>query len=187
MQNMMNNVYSSLKENTAAIAGKIAEYRKLEAQEKSGDYSREYLEKKLRPQMLELKHSIERDKEAALSGARGIVEAYQNELRDKDNLHPEDITEDAKLFTAGIKLNRRDIEAILERNKENATMTQIALRYAEENGVDLGRKIYIGHQAEIQQAGGVKSAIDYYAKWIDKDNAGDMLNKFFNVTEVETF
>lgn len=185
MQDMINNVYNTLKTSTAELHKKIAEYNALKEKEKSGIYSREYLEKNVRPKMTELKREIERDKEAAISGAKGIVAAYQDELRDMDNLHPEDITEDAKLFTAGIKLKRRDIEAILARNQDNATMTQIALRYAEENGVDLGRKLYIGHQAEIQEAGGVASAVDYYNRWIDKPNAGEMLNKFFGVTEEE--
>lgn len=185
MQDMINNVYNTLKTSTAELHKKIAEYNALKEKEKSGVYSREYLEKNVRPKMAELKHSIERDKEAAISGAKGIVAAYQDELRDMDNLHPEDITEDVKLFTAGIKLKARDIEAILSRNQDNATMTQIALRYAEENGVDLGRdkKYYYGHRAEIQQAGGVANAVDYYNRWIDKPNAGEMLNKFFGVTE----
>lgn len=183
MQDMINNVYNTLKTSTAELHKKIAEYNALTEKEKSGVYSREYLEKNVRPKMAELKREIERDKEAAISGAKGIVAAYQDELRDMDNLHPEDITEDVKLFTAGIKLKARDIEAILSRNQGNATMEQIALRYAEENGVDLGRKLYNGHQAEIQEAGGVASAVDYYNRWIDKPNAGEMLNKFFGVTE----
>ena len=185
MQDMIDNVYNTLKTSTAELHKKIAEYNALKEKEKSGVYSREYLEKNVRPKMAELKHAIERDKEAAISGAKDIVAAYQGELRDMDNLHPEDITEDAKLFAAGIKLNARDIEAILARNQDNATMTQIALRYAEENGVDLGRdkKYYYGHQAEIQEAGGVANAVDYYNRWIDKPNAGEMLNKFFGVTE----
>lgn len=187
MQDMINNVYNTLKTSTAELHKKIAEYNALKEKEKSGIYSREYLEKNVRPKMAELKREIERDKAAAISGAKGIVAAYQDELRDKDNLHPEDITEDAKLFTAGIKLKRRDIEAILARNQDNATMTQIALRYAEENGVDLGRdkKYYYGHQAEIQEAEGVTGAVSYYDRWIDKPNAGEMLNKFFGVTETE--
>ena len=183
MQNMIDNVYSTLKTSTANIQKKVAEYRTLEEKERSGVYSADYVRTTLRPKMRELKESIERDKAAAISGAKGIITAYQDELRDKDNLHPEDITEDAKLFTAGIKLKKRDIEAILARNQDNATMTQIALRYAEENGIDLGRdkKYYYGHQAEIQEAEGVTSILHYYEKWIDQDNAGKILDRFFGI------
>lgn len=183
MQNMIDNVYSTLKTSTANIQKKVAEYRTLEEKERSGVYSADYVRTTLRPKMRELKESIERDKAAAISGAKGIITAYQDELRDKDNLHPEDITEDAKLFTAGIKLKKRDIEAILARNQDNATMTQIALRYAEENGIDLGRdkKYYYGHQAEIQEAEGVTNILHYYEKWIDQDNAGKILDRFFGI------
>jgi len=184
MEALLRKVYANLKEGTAELHATMEEYNKLVEKEKSGMYSREYLEKEVRPKLVTAKRAIEEAKEAALSNARAIVRAYQDELRDKDNLHPEDITEDVKLLNAGIKLNKRDIEAILSRNQDNATMTQIALRYAEENKIDLGRTLYIGHQAEIQQAGGVDSTIDYYARWIDKPNAEEMLNKFFNaVTE----
>ena len=184
MQDMINNVYNTLKTSTAELHKKIAEYNALKEKEKSGIYSREYLEKNVRPKMAELKREIERDKAAAISGAKGIVAAYQDELRDKDNLHPEDITEDAKLFTSGIKLKAKDINAILARNQGNATMEQMAIRYAEENGVDLGRNVhYIGHQAQIREAGGVSSAVHYYGRWIDKPNAEVILNKFFQVSE----
>ena len=187
MEDMVRNVYFSLKESTAEIAEKIKEFNDLDTKMKDVKYSPDYKQKKIFPKMRELKLAIERDKEAALNAANALVEDYQNKLRDLDNLHPEDITEDAKLFTAGIKLKARDIEAILARNQDNATMTQIALRYAEENGVDLGRdkKYYYGHQAEIQEAEGVTSAVSYYDRWIDKPNAGEMLNKFFGVTEEE--
>ena len=181
MQNMINDVYTALKTSTANIQKKIAEYRAMEEKEKSGVYSADYVRTTLRPKMRELRDSIERDKAAAISGARDIVTAYQDELRDKDNLHPEDITEDAKLFTAGVRLTARDINAILARNEGNGTMEQLALRYASENGIDIGRKYYYGHQREIQEAEGVTGILHYYEKWIDKDNAGKMLDRFFGI------
>ena len=184
MQDMVRNVYFSLKESTAEIAEKIKEYNDLDTKMKDVKYSPDYKQKKIFPKMRELKLAIERDKEAALNAANALVEDYQNKLRDLDNLHPEDITEDAKLFTSGIKLKAKDINAILARNQGNATMEQMAIRYAEENGVDLGRNVhYIGHQAQIREAGGVSSAVHYYGRWIDKPNAEAMLNKFFQVSE----
>lgn len=181
MQNMINDVYTALKTSTAGIQKKVAEYRAMEEKEKSGVYSADYVHNTLRPKMRELKDSIGRDKAAAISGARDIVTAYQDELRDKDNLHPEDITEDAKLFTAGVRLTARDIKAILARNEGNGTMEQLAIRYASENGIDIGRKYYYGHQREIQEAEGVTGILHYYEKWIDKDNAGTILDRFFGI------
>lgn len=180
METLINNVYSALKSDTAGIQNKLAEYEKLEEKAKSGAYSTEYLNTTLNPQKMDLKASIERDKAEAINHAKGLVKAFQDDLRDKDALHPEDITEDVKLFTAGIKLNSKDIESILNRNKDNSTMTQIALRYAEENGVDLPGNKFYGHTEAIQEAEDIKSVIDYYDRWIDKPNAFNILDKFFN-------
>lgn len=179
MDNLLNSVYSSLKKDTAEISDKLALYNAFKNKETSGRYTEEYLNAEVRPKMFDLKREIERDKEAAIANAKGIVRAFQAEIRDKDNLHPEDITEDAKLFSCGVKLTARDIEAILSRNKGNGTMEQLAFRYAEENGVDLGGRRYIGHQTEIQTAGSVEGTINYYARWIDKPTAEIMLDKFF--------
>lgn len=181
MEKMICDVYTSLKNDTESLTKKLKELEELEKLEKSGIYSLQYVNNHLRPKIFELRREIEQDKRAAVASAKGIVAVYQDKLRDADNLHVEDLTEDAKLFTAGIKLRARDIEAILRRNAGNATMQQIALRYAEENGVDLGRRHYIGHQAEIQEAGGVSRAIDYYSRWVDQPNALAMLDKFFSV------
>ena len=155
--------------------------KELEKLEKSGIYSLQYVNHHLRPKIFELRREIEQDKRAAVASAKGIVEKFQNELREKDCLNPADITQDAVLFTSGVKLKARDVEAILRRNAGNATMEQLALRYAEENNVDMGKKIYIGHQAEIQQAEGVTSAINYFSNWITAPNALAMLDKFFSV------
>ena len=179
MKTMIHNVYSSLKKDTAEIADKVALYNAFTYKETSGRYSEEYLNTEIRPKLYDLRLAIEQDKEAAIANAKGIVRAFQAEIRDKDNLHPEDITEDAKLFTCGVKLTARDIEAILARNKGNGTMEQLAFRYAEENGVDLGGRRYYGHQPEIQATVNVENTIDYYARWIDKPDAGNMLTKFF--------
>lgn len=181
MQNMINNVYDSLKTSTENIARKLKKLAELETLEKSGIYSHEYLNGHIRPEMFALRREIEQDKAAAISGAKGIVEKFQDELREKDCLNPADITQDAVLFTSGVKLKRRDVEAILARNKDNPTMTQMALRFAQENNIDLGRKIYVGHEREIQDAGGVSRAVDYYSRWITEPNALAMLDKFFSV------
>lgn len=184
MKDLVKNVYDNLKESTAALAGKIEEYRTLETLEKSGIYSDRYLNGTLRPKMKDLKASIEKDKGAAIASARSLVEDYKNELRDLDNLHPEAMTEDAKFFTAGVNLNRRDLEAILSRNEGNATMEQMTLRYAEEHGVDMGRRLYTGHQAEIQEAENINGAIDTFSKWIDQDNGGAVLDQIFTADPV---
>ena len=179
---LMNKVYANLTESTEALAAKIAECKDLEGKAKSGNYSPEYISKELSPKILELKTSIRNDKEAAISTAKGIVKEYQDELAALDDLKPDEITDDIKLLNVGITLKERDLKAILARNKGNATMTKLVQRYAEEKGIDLGMdRLFFGHQEEINRAGEVANVIHYYEKWIDKDNAVEMLNKFFNM------
>lgn len=185
MKEIINSVYNSLKESTAEIAGKCAECESLEAMAKSGRYSNKTLQTEIYPKRDALKREIENASARALSRATALVRDYQEEMRKADNLNPADITDDVKLFTAGIKLKARDIEGILERNKGNATMTQIALRYAEENGVDMGNRspLFIGHSQQIQGGENLISTINTYGRWINTPKAGEMLNKFFNITE----
>lgn len=183
MQELLNSVYGNLKKSTAEIAELKKEYREYETKLLSGKYNEKYILGTIRPKMLEIKTKIEKRKEAALSSAKELVEAYQEQLRKADELNPEEITPDANLFNIGVKLNARDIKAILSRNENNNTMKQLALRYAKENGVDLGEHFSIGHENEIKEAGDVNTVIDYYSRWIDKENAETMLYKFFNQEE----
>ena len=185
MQEITNKVYNSLKESTAEIAGKCAEYDRLVEKAKSGRYSQEALTKEIYPKRDALKREIADDSARALEKATALVRDYQEEMRRADNLNPADITDDVKLFTAGIKLKARDIQGIIERNQGNATMLQIALRYAEENGVDMGsnRPLYIGHSQQIQGGENLIGVINIYGRWINTPRAAEMLDKFFNVTE----
>lgn len=181
MGNIVETVYTNLKESTEGIAEKVSAYNKLVEMEKSGNYTAQMIQNDIRPKRYGLKNDIEKDKEAAISKANALVRAYQDELREKDNLRPEDITEDAKLFNVGVKLKPRDVEAIISRNADNPTMVQLALRYAEENGIDIGKRFYVGHQAQIREAENLLGVIHYYANWIDQDNAFRMLDKFFGI------
>ena len=78
-----------------------------------------------------------------------------------------------------ITIDLLEIANILKRNAGNRTMTQIVLRYAKEHNIDTGGTYYIGGQQEEETARGLDTIISYYAKWIDKPNAKDMLTKFF--------
>ena len=60
-------------------------------------------------------------------------------------------------------------------------MIQIALRYAKEHNIDMKGTYYIGDQQEKETANNLDGIVDYYARWIEKENNLDMLNRFFNV------
>ena len=176
-------VYDTLKEATKAIANLKAELNKLSEKAESGMYSEKALINDIRPKMNEIKRQIETSASKAAEDAKGLVTAYKLNMKEADSLKGSEITEDAALFSAGVKLTAEDILAILNRNEGNATMQQLAIRYAAENKIDIGDVIYVGHTKEMHEADGINSAISYYAGWIDKDNALDMLDRFFSVTD----
>lgn len=178
--NIFQTVFDSLEADTTELDKLRTEYAALEAKIKEGRYSDQTLAKEIYPKRDALRRQISDSSARAIEKAKGIVNQYRQEAERLDDLDPAAITDDIKLLQAGIPLLPRDINAILERNKGNRTMTQLALRYAEEHGVEVNVH-YVGGQAEKENADSLDGIISYYARWIDKDNAHNMLRKFFNV------
>ena len=183
MEDITLTVYNDLKESTAAIAGKCAQYADLEAQAKSGKYSAEEVRKNINPKSAALKREISDDSARAINKATALVREYQDAMRKADALNPEDVTKDAELLRAGVKLRPKDIEAMLERNQGNATMEQLILRYVDEHGVDMGprKPVFYGHSQEIQYGEELVNTISIYGRWINTPTAGKMLDRFFNI------
>lgn len=177
--NIFQTVFDSLEADIAALDKDKAEYADLEAKIKEGRYSNQTLTKDVYPKLYEMKRKIESGCTNAIQKARGLVAQYREDADRLNDLNPSDITDDIKLLQAGIPLLPRDINAILERNKDNRTMTQLALRYAEEHGIKVDA-YYIGGQAEKENADSLDQLISYYAKWIDKENAHEILRKYFD-------
>lgn len=185
MHPVVKKVYDSLKESTEAIAEKTDKCWYLEEKLKSDRYTDKAKSEDIRPQRDALKREIENDSADALKKAASYVREYQEKLERADMLNPSDITDDIRLLNIGVKLKPRDIVSMLNRNKGNATMTQIILRYADENMIDMGadRQIYVGNAQEIKEAENLIELINSYGKWIAHDNAIDILNKYFMVSE----
>jgi len=180
MDELIKVVRNNLENSTQKITAKIDRLEELNKIAQSGRYTQKALVQEVYPERDRLRREIQDDAEAARRAARKLVTAYQDRLRDEDNLDPAQITDDIKLFTAGIPLLSRDINAILARNSANRTMTQITLRYAKEHDIDIGRVYYIGNEEKISQAEQVSSVIDMYCdRWISKPGGGEMLDKFF--------
>ena len=122
---------------------------------------------------------VEREKDAATAEAGEIVKDYQDQLQREDDLKPEEITGDIEILKSGVPLTKRDVMAILERNQDNKTMTQLALRYADNHGIETGVR-YRGNQQTIKDAESANYIVHLYVDhWIDRDQAGDVLEKFF--------
>lgn len=130
-----------------------------------------------------LKQKINGICNSALIESNKIVSDYQEQLRNEDCLNPSELTDDVRLLSAGIPLLPRDVKAILERNKNNRTMTQLALRYAKEHDLDIGAQ-YIGNQEKIEAAEGVNYAANVYTShWMKTDMAEEMLDKLFEAVQ----
>ncbi len=179
--NIVQTVYNTLEAHTEEIGKTIAERDKLEGKIKSGRYTRQALEKEVYPKRDELRRKVQDDSAAAIQAAKALVEQYRQDAARMNDLDPSQLTDDIKLMQGGIPLVPRDIMAILERNKDNRTMTQIALRYAKEHNIDTGTTYYMGGQQEEETARNLDGILKYYARWIDKPNAKQMLDRFFGV------
>ena len=180
MHELVKTVYESLKESTEDIAEKKDKLWMVEEKIKSKDYTDKVKNERFIPERDSLKRELNNDIDKAMTKATAFVRDYQDKMRKADSLNPLEITEDVKLLNAGITLNANDIVAILERNKNNSTMTQIALRYAKEKNIDMGEnsQIFTGHSQDIRDAENLVEIIKIYGRWIDKDNALQMLDKF---------
>ena len=177
--NIVQTVFDSLEADTTEINKTKAEHAALEAKIKEGRYSNQTLQKEIYPKRDALKRKIADDSARAIEKAKGLVAQYREDAERLNDLDPSAITDDIKLLTAGVPLLPRDINAILERNKDNRTMTQLALRYAKEHNIDMKGTFYVGGEAEKQNANNLDTLIYYYSRWIDKENAHEMLRKFF--------
>ena len=177
-------VYNSLKNSAKEIAEARKALADIETKMKSGHFTPQYIDEYLRPKRDTLARSIETMKDSAMAKAQEIADRYSVLYTRMDDLNPADITDDAKLFNLGVKLNARDIESILERNKGNATMTQLALRYAEQNDINVDYS-FTGHSQEVESMENLKSIAYLYRKWIDKEDAESVLDQYLPEADQE--
>ena len=180
MTNIVKDVYKALAADTEEIAKEVRDLDALETEIRNERYSQRALREEIYPRRDTLREELAQHCEAALNRSRGLVAQYRAEAAELDNLNPDDLTDDLKLLQSGVPLLPRDVQAILKRSAGNRTMTQLALRYAEDHGIDVGGTVYVGGEAERQTADGLDTIISIYKGWIDKPNAMEMLNQFFS-------
>lgn len=182
-RNIVQEVYDLLETRTNELEEDKELMRSAQKRLESNDYSSEG-KKKIHDEIGRLKQSIDSSVNRAMDEARTLIEGYRKEVHDENRLDPTKMTDDVKLLAPGIILKERDIEAMLDRNKDNKTMVQIILRYAEEkNIVPNGARLYSGGQQELQTANAMDGILSYYERWMKGDQALSMLKKFFSVSE----
>lgn len=174
-------VYDTLATRTEEIGKDIEEREVTDALISSGRYNAKYVESDLRPKRDNLRMKINYAADSAIQEAQNLINQYRKEAADRNRLDPAELTDDVKLLQPGIKLLPRDIEGMLERNSTNRTMTQIILRYAKENGIEMGGTWYIGGQQEEETAKALEGTLSYYRRWITTPDAKKMLDKFFGI------
>ena len=178
-ENLMNDVISTLNEHAEAVAPLVQKAAQLEADIKSNRYNMQTINSELYPALHSAHRQIEAAQDEAKKAVSALVEAHVADLERQDALNAEDLTDDCKLLTAGITLNKRDLTALLDKNAGNRTMTQVILRYAREHEIDMGA-MYIGNEEKIRAARGVTGAVGLYVDhWMDKPNAKEMIAKMF--------
>jgi len=190
---IMNSVYSTLKDATGVVAEMQSEIDKLQADNDSGRFS-DTVKRQNVERINELKRQIENKSFETLGDVKRKVAAACDELARLDDLDGAQLTDDAKLFSCGVPLTERDLVTILRRNSDNATMKQLAVRYAQEHGLNLrdyctkagiptATVIYVNHSREIQAISGlVDTAERYLNRWVADKQGPIVLARFFNMT-----
>lgn len=179
--NIFQTVYQSLEKSTNTISRSVTERERLETRIKSGRYTQQVIQQELIPQLEALKKQIAADSAKAMQAAKAIVAQYRADASASNCLNPAELTDDLQLLQAGLPLLPRDINAILERNSGNNTMTQLALRYAQDHGFTVDSKFTIAGDEAQQTANALDQILQYFGKWIDRPNALAVLRRFFNV------
>lgn len=179
-----------LKENRRSYQAMKDEYDKITKDRQSGIYAEEHIHKVIMPRQNELKRSMTTIQDKAYADVRKLTEEMGMYLRSLDALNPGDMTDDVKLFNSGVTLNKRDIQDIIDRNPNNRTMIQLALRYANEKGIEgLEHTGYISSESQLDTFKGIEYATKTVIKWFDKkDGYERMYSKLLGEgSDIETF
>lgn len=98
--------------------------------------SAEHKNSVIKPKINKLKKEREAVRENVKEKVCELAREYMDQQKVLNELRGDQITEDARLLTCGIKLNANELERLFDRNAGNCTMQQIICRYAQEH--DMG-------------------------------------------------
>lgn len=169
---------TDLKERLDKIAALSSDLEKVDADITSGTFSDGHIRDVLRPKSAELKKQIEQAQEEARKASWAIIDKYAKELRDDDCLDPAELTDDVRLLAPEIPLRKKDLLAMLERNADNRTMTQIVLRAAEEREIDLDGLRYTNNESQARHAEALQYVVDVALRW-STDPGKKIFDKLF--------
>ena len=171
-------VYDGLKKSIPGIVEPLEKIRHYEEEIKSGIYNDAGV-RRLNEKITEQSMQRRAARDAAIKAAKDKVNEYREYVEKNSRLDPAKLTDDIKLLQPGIVLTERDFIGMLERNAGNSTMEQTILRAAKERGVNL--PYYHTDIDEVRRADSLDNTIHYFEHWIENEQAGEMLDKFFGV------
>ena len=181
MATLYSEMKNYLRNQQAEIEKLVDEKQKLEEEINSSHVSHEYKQAVIIPQLGELRHRISEKKIETELEAKKMSETVKENIKKLNDIKGEELTDDARLFSCGIKLTTKDIESIIDRNSNNQTMIQLALRYAEENGLGKINRVLNTHRSDLDTCDEIfGSAKIYIDHWIDLPvESVKILDKFF--------
>ena len=178
-----NDVYLYLKEQRKEIKKLVEQKTALEERRNSGNYGQDYVQNHIVPAIGEIRFQIARKKDLALVEVRSMVDKEKAAIKELNVIRGEDLTEDAKLFNCGVKLTEKDIDRIIQRNRDNYTMVQLAIKYAKDNGIQVNH-VVDNHSHELDMCENqYETASLYLDHWVDNVQGDTILNKFYGVSE----
>lgn len=136
---------------------------------KSGDHSQSYIDEYLKPKRDGLKSKLKAIKESINAEFDKLMQEDIEELKEADEIKASELTDDAKLLEGNLILTERDVRGILKRSEGNRSMTQLALRYAEKNGMKFDDIVYHSAQDYIAGIKDFRQMLDYMLRYFDSD------------------
>lgn len=161
--------------NFAEYQSKKTEYDKLTQDKKSGEYTADYIAKEITPKQYALKQAMDSIQKKASNDVKELTEEMRIHLRGLDALNPNEITDDVKILNSGVKLTKNDLQSIIDKNPTNRTMTQLALRYASENNIDMGLT-YNNAESEMKTYESIEQVANVVIKWFDNASGFNSMN-----------
>ena len=160
-------IKSVVDEAIADIKELESDKKKLENEMKSSKFQQSYIKKEMLPMIEGKNRAIEERKAAANKQIKALADDYISELNEANELRGEDLTDDAKLLTAGVKLTGRELEKLFDRYGDNPTMQQIVHRYADENNIKLNRAVKFKNSPLIEAVSCTPAICEAVIKWAD--------------------
>lgn len=160
-------IKAAVDEALADIKELESDKKKLENEMKSSKFQQSYIKKEMLPMIEGKNRAIEERKTAANKQIKALADDYVNELNEANELRGEDLTDDARLLTAGVKLTGNELEKIFDRYGDNPTMQQIVYRYADEHDVKLNRVLTFKNSPLIEAVSCTPKICETVIKWAD--------------------